>query len=78
MNLQAFRRKFVFIDQEESGFDFCLQILEVIGSFVFSVIGAFVVGIGSRDRCWKDGSEGYLMIVIISTCTHIQTDQIFA
>lgn len=73
MYLQAFKRNFSFIDQEESGFDIYLQILEVISSFVFSVTGTSRVRIGNHDRHWKAGSEDYLLIVIKSACVHIQS-----
>ena len=57
-------------------FDFCLQILEVIGNFVFSVTRASEVGIGNRDRRWKTGSERLLLAMIRSAYVHIQSDQI--
>ena len=57
-------------------FDFFLQILQVIGSFVFSVTRAFGVGIGICKRRCKAGLEGDPKIVIISSCVHIQTDQV--
>jgi len=47
----------LFIEMDIGGFGICMQILEVIGSFVFSVTGASRVRIGNRDRCWKAGSE---------------------
>lgn len=53
---------------------FCLQILEVIGGFVFSVMGASGVGFRNCKRHWKAGSEGYLMKVIKSAFAHIQFD----
>lgn len=36
--------------------EFCMQILEDIGSFVFNVTGALGVRIGNRDRCLKANS----------------------
>lgn len=71
MYLQGYTRWIFFIYQKESGFDFCLQILEVIGSFVFNVRGAPGVGIGNGDMGWKVGSESYLLKVIRSACNQI-------
>jgi len=56
--------KFSFIDEKSGFFTFCLQILEVLGNFVFSVIGAFGVRIGIHKRHWKASSEDYLIYPI--------------
>ena len=50
-----------------------MQILEVRGFFVFSVLGASGVGIGNRKRRWKASLEGYMMTKIRSTYVHIQS-----
>jgi len=53
-------------------FEFSVQILEVICSFVFSVTGASRVKIGNHDRCWKAGSERFLVTVTRSAYVHNQ------
>lgn len=54
-----------------------MQILEVRGCFVFSVIGASGVRIGNCDRFWKAGSERFLLTVIRSDYVHIQSSLFF-
>ena len=53
------------------GLGFCMQVLEVIVIYGFRLIGAFAVGIGNRDRCWKVGLESFLMTVTRGACMHI-------
>lgn len=65
------------IEVKGEWFWICMQVLEVIVIFVFSVIGPSRVGIGNRDRCWKDGSERYPLTVTRSAHVHIQFGQIF-
>lgn len=50
--------------------EFCVQILEGIGNFVFSVTGASGVGIGNRDRRWKANLERFLVTMTRSACVH--------
>lgn len=59
-----------------SGFGFCMQVLEVIVIFVFSVTGASRVGIGNLDSHWKAGSKRYPLAETRSACVHIQFGQI--
>ena len=59
------------MEEIRSAFDFCMQILEDIGNFVFSVLGASEVGFGNHKQRWKDGSEGYLMTKVRISCVQV-------
>jgi len=58
------------------GFRFCMQVLEVIVVFVFTITGASGVGIRNRDRHLKSGLESYHLKVTRSAKVHIQFGQI--
>lgn len=73
MHLQAYKRHFFSLKNRLVVLGFCMQILEVRGCFVFSVLGASRVGIRNCKRCWKAGLEGYLMKIIRSACVHIHS-----
>lgn len=51
-----------------------MQILEDMGDFVFSFLGASGVGYGNRKQRWKYGSEGYLMTEIIMAYVQVQSN----
>lgn len=50
-----------------------MQILEDIGSFVFSVTGESRVGIGNHDMRWKANSEIFLVTLTRSAYVHNQS-----
>lgn len=50
-----------------------MQILEIIGCFVFNVTGISEVRIGNRDRHWKAISERFLLTETRSACVKIQS-----
>lgn len=70
---QAINSHFRHEEGHYSGFEFCMQILEDIGCFVFSVTGASGLRIGNCDRRWKAISKIFLVIVTRSAYVQNQS-----